>query len=149
MQRHRRQARARCGKTDAIRVGADRAGAIYEVHRIDAVTAAAFGVVNNVVEDGQAAEIIVFTDFIRRISQLRDVETSQRVGVPTLCSLSGFFDGVRIWAPAATITPAGCGLPPLPADCRRCLRHRPVNYTGRIVQDGCAAIIPAVHVGRC
>jgi hypothetical protein len=37
------------------------------------------------------------------------------VGVPGVWSASGSLDGVMICAPAPRMTPAGCGLLPLPA----------------------------------
>ena len=63
---------------DAIGVVADGQRGIDPVDGVDAVAAAALGVVEHVVEDRQAAEVGVFADLVLLVAELRDVEAGHR-----------------------------------------------------------------------
>ena len=81
--RRGRQRRQRSRNTDAVRAGERRAGGIEarrvdEVDGIDAVAAAALGHIDDVVEDGEAAEVCVLADLVRLQTELGDAEASDR-----------------------------------------------------------------------
>ncbi len=61
---------------DAVRAGL--AGRVDEVHRVDAVAAAALREVDDVVEHRQAAEVRVLADLVGRVAELGDVEAADR-----------------------------------------------------------------------
>ena len=67
------------GQADAVRAGG--AGGVEEVHGVDAVAAAALGVVQHVVVERQAAEVVVLADLVRLVAQLGDVEAADRGGL--------------------------------------------------------------------
>src|SRR5579872_963883 len=72
-----RQRGAWLRKTDA-RGGAGLAGSIDEVNGVDAVTAAALGEIDDVVENRQPPEVGVFADLIRSVAELSDIEAPDR-----------------------------------------------------------------------
>jgi hypothetical protein len=72
---------SRCaGGGDAYALGAGGAGGVDEVDGVDAVAAAALGEVDDVVEDGQAAEVIVFADLVGFVAEFGDGEAGERGG---------------------------------------------------------------------
>ena len=106
--------RAGSWKANTFRAGG--AGCIDEVDRVYTVAAAALGVIEDVVEDSHATEIIVFTDLVRLIPKLGHKKLATGVGrlrglVP---ARSAARDGMSC-APAPRMTPFGCGVLPLPA----------------------------------
>ena len=72
--RRRGERGSRGGKTHAVRVRAHCSGRIYKIHGIDAIAAAALGVVEHVSENRQTAEVAVFADFVDRVAQLCTVK---------------------------------------------------------------------------
>ena len=74
-----RQRRAGDRQPDAVRAG--RPGRVEEVHGVDAVTAAALGVVEHVVVERQAAEVVVLADLVRLVAELGDVERADGGGL--------------------------------------------------------------------
>src|SRR6202020_786264 len=74
-----RQLRPRDRKADAVR--ARGAGGVEEVDGVDAVAAAALGVVEHVVVQREAAEVVVLADLVRFVAELGDVEAADRGGL--------------------------------------------------------------------
>ena len=66
------------GRGQADAVGAGGAGGVDEVDGVDAVAAAALGEVDNVVEDGHAAEVVVLADLVGLVAKLGDGEAGER-----------------------------------------------------------------------
>jgi hypothetical protein len=57
------------GQGDAIRTR--RAGRVENVDGVDAIASASFGVIENVVEDGEAAEVVILADLVCFVSEFR------------------------------------------------------------------------------
>lgn len=51
-----------------------------EIDRVDTVATATLGGIDDVIEDGEAAEVGVLADLVSRQTQLRDVEAADRRG---------------------------------------------------------------------
>ena len=74
------------GKSNAV--GACRASGVEEVDGVHSVAAAALGEVEDVVEYGDAAEVIVFADFVSLVAELGNVETTDWGGdTGILCAI--------------------------------------------------------------
>jgi hypothetical protein len=68
------------GRGQADPVGTGGAGGVDEVDSIDAVTAGALGVVENVVEGGHAAEVVVLAHLVGLVAKLGDGKAGQGRG---------------------------------------------------------------------
>jgi hypothetical protein len=55
-----------------------RGGRVEKVDGVDAIASASFGIIENVVEDGEAAEVVILADLVCFVSEFRDIETSNR-----------------------------------------------------------------------
>src|SRR5262249_39155148 len=71
----------------AIRAGC--AGGVDEVDGVDTVTAAAFGVVDDVIEDRQATEVGILAHLVRLVAELGDAEAADRSWLPRRLQLLG------------------------------------------------------------
>ena len=80
IQVERRGGQLCAGRGQANAVGAGGAGGVDEVDGVDPVTAGALGVVENVVEDGHAAEVVVLAHLVSLVAKLGDGEAGQGRG---------------------------------------------------------------------
>jgi hypothetical protein len=74
---------------------------VDEVDGVDAVAATALGVIEDVVEDGHAAEVVIFADLVGLLAELGDGEAGDRSGRAWILlglSLAGKVDKLRTCA---------------------------------------------------
>jgi len=132
---------ASCGNANTLRAGGARG--VDEIDGIDAVAATAFGEVDDIVEDGQAAEVVVLADLIGLVAEEGDGEAAKRSGCTgSLEALrcGGGVDELRSGAEDDAVGLRVCAV--------ACVASR-VEEVGSVgvVEDRGAAVVAAVGVG--
>ena len=129
------------GETYAL--GAGGAGGVDEVDGVDAVAAAALGEIDDVVEDGEAAEVVVLADFVRLVTELGDAEAGEGCWCGGVLGAFGCGVGNDELGSGSEDDAVGLGVAAVACVAGGVDEVRAVG----VVEDGGAAVVSAVGVG--
>ncbi len=141
----RRDGKRCANRRDAYALGTSCAGGVDEVDGVDAVRTRAFGEVDDVVEDGHAAEVVVFAYFVGFVAEEGDGEAGERRG--RAGRLEAFRSGGGVDELCTGTEDDAVGLRVRAIACIAGGVEE-VRSVG-VVEDGGAAVVAAVGVGFC
>jgi len=128
---------------NANTLGAGGAGGVDEVDGVDAVAATAFGEVDDVVEDGEAAEVVVLAHFVGLVAEEGDGKATERSGCGGGLEALKCGGGVDELSASSEDDAVGLGVGAV-ACVTSCVEE--VGSVG-VVEDRGAAVVAAVGVG--